>query len=191
VNTASLTTRARALPDGSIELLAPAVGLYSQAPARAALLQPGESAGVLRILGRAMPLLVPDGVRGRVAGDPPLLRRQPVEFGQVLLRLHTAAEGAAPPIAAAVQTNAGKVLRADQAGRFWRRPDPKAPEFVAEGALIQIGSTLGLLEVMKTFQPMRYKAGSGLPERARLMRWRVADGAEVKEGEALADFEPA
>lgn len=190
----ALTAAARRLPDGSHELLAPAVGWYTQAPARGAVLESGQRAGLLLALGRPRAILVPEGVRGRVASEPPRLRRAPVEFGQTLLLLQAlepqgaSAESAAPAAAAAEDAMR---LRASQAGRFWRRPEPGAAEFLAAGALAEAGQMLGLLEVMKTFQPVRYAAGGGLPARARLLRWRVTDGAEVAEGETLAEFGPA
>ncbi len=188
----ALTARLRSLPDGSQELLAPAVGWWQQAPARGALLKEGERAGVLLALGLTRDVLVPPGVRGRVAEEPPRLRREPVEFGQVLLLLQPLADAAGAPAAPASEaTTGGRLLCASQAGRFWRRPDPAAPDFIAAGEIAEVGRTLGLLEVMKTFQPVPYRAEGGLPARARLLRWRVADGAEVAEGEALAEFEPA
>lgn len=190
----ALPAHARSLPDGSQELLSPAVGWYTQAPARGILLQAGERAGVLLVLGRPITLLVPEGLRGRVATEPPLRRRMPVEFGQVLCLLTAPATGGTVvpegPVSTATASGARLIL-ASQAGRFWRRPDPSADEFLAPGAIAEAGCTLGLLEVMKTFQPVKFKADAGQPERARLLRWRVENGAEVKEGDALAEFESA
>lgn len=188
----ALTARVRSLPDGSHEVLAPAVGWWQQAPERGALLMEGERAGLLRVLGQPRDVLLPSGVSGRVATEPPRLRSMPVEYGQVLCRIEPLAVGAGAAAAPAAAADAGgRLLRASQAGRFWRRPDPGAADFIAEGEIAETGRTLGLLEVMKTFQPLKYSAEGGLPGRARLLRWRVADGAEVAEGEALAEFEPA
>lgn len=189
----ALIARARGLPDGSHEVLAPAVGWWEQAPEKGAELQEGERAGLLRVLGRPRAVLLPPGLRGRVAGEAPRLRSEPVEYGQILFRLEPLAAESGGVAARATHADAaqGRLLRSSQAGRFWRRPDPGAPDFIAEGEIAETGRTLGLLEVMKTFQPLRYRAEGGLPARARLLRWRVADGAEVAEGDALAEFEPA
>ena len=40
-------------------------------------------------------------------------------------------------------------------GTFFARPSPEQPTFVAEGDHLQEGDTLGLLEVMKMFNPIR------------------------------------
>ncbi len=57
--------------------------------------------------------------------------------------------------------------------------------------MIQAGSTLGLVEVMKTFTHLAYAPGSELPPRGRIVRVLVADGTEVNEGTPLLDLEPA
>jgi biotin carboxyl carrier protein len=49
---------------------------------------------------------------------------------------------------------------------------------------VATGQPLGLIEVMKTFHPIVY-GGRGLPERAELVEFRVADGAEVSAGQTL------
>lgn len=178
----------RVLDDGRIELRAPAVGLWTGAPLRDAALAPGDAAGTLLVLGRAILLRVPAGTGGRVVSDPPELRRAPVGYGDRLLVLEPAvASHSAPPSTKAV-TQAARVLSAAQSGRFWQRPEPGAPAFVAEGSELEEGRTFGLLEVMKTFQPMKYRAASGHPAPTRLLRWLVADGAEVAEGQSLAEL---
>lgn len=184
----------RVLPhaDGGQEVLAPAVGWWMDAPARGTLLGPGDAAGRLVVLGAAHVLRLPAEVAGEVVSDPPALMRAPVGAGDVLFRLTA---GAARATAAAAAPQAGGatrlLLRAPQAGRFWRRPEPKAPFYAAEGEVLEAGRTFGLLEVMKTFQPAKYRPSEGLPARVRLMRWLVADGAEVSEQEAVAELEPA
>ncbi len=181
--------RVRSLAAGRMELLAPALGIWVNAPERGVSLAAGDAAGALVVLGRARTLRVPEGAHGRVVQDPPALRSCPVEYGQslILLEASDASTAAAPRKASA--ESAGMQLCALQAGRFWRGADPGAAPFLAEGEVMQAGRTFGLLEVMKTFQPLKYRAGAGLPPRARLIRWRVENGAEVAEGDALADLE--
>lgn len=178
---------ARPAADGRIELRAPAVGQWADPPPRGARLVPGDAAGVLRVLGRAYALRVPDGAAGAVVSDPPELRHAPVAWGDRLLVLDPAAAGL--PAAPAAPASDTLVLRAPQSGRLWRRPEPGAPPFVAAGEELAEGRSYGLLEVMKTFQPLKYRAGGGLPARARLVRWLADDGAEVAEGQALAELE--
>src|SRR5262245_23311584 len=169
-----------------LRLRSPEVGTFTRALPRGALLQPGAEAGVLESLGRAFALVVPDGASGRVASDRPAGVHEPVGYGTVLYELEPiTAEGAAqrdatPARGAASSTasSAGLVFRAPYSGRFWHRPSPQDPAFVREGDGIRAGSTLGLLEVMKTFTHLAYAPGSALPERATVVRMLVADGAE-------------
>lgn len=175
---------ARDAGEGRIALAAPAVGLWADPPALGARLGPGDAAGFLLVLGRAHALRVPAGCAGTVVSAPPELRHAPRGYGETLLLLDAGAARAAP--AAAPPPAAADGLRAPQAGRFWRRPAPGAPPFVEEGAELGDGQTYGLLEVMKTFQPLKHRPEAGRP--ARLRRWLAEDGAEVAEGQPLAEL---
>jgi acetyl-CoA carboxylase biotin carboxyl carrier protein len=42
-------------------------------------------------------------------------------------------------------------IRAQIPGIFYRRPDPGSPPYVEEGATVQPGTVVGLVEVMKQF----------------------------------------
>ena len=65
-------------------------------------------------------------------------------------------------------------------------------EVVPAGAtLFTAGSVVGLIEVMKTFTHLHYEAGAGLPERARVVKILVTDGAEVSATDALIELEEA
>ena len=67
-----------------------------------------------------------------------------------------------------------------EVGTFWRRPSPRDPAIIEEGAAVTAGTTIGLVEVMKTFAPL--KAGA----EGRIVRFLVADGAAVQAGAAVA-----
>ncbi len=175
--------------DGGWELLAPDVGLYARAPERGSRRAAGETAGVLVVLQRAFRLVLPEGVAGFVDSEPPELKHLPVEHGQVLFLLRPDAEAAPQSLAAEREDGTGLVVRAPQAGRFWRRPDPESPCYADAGDALQAGRTLGLLEVMKTFNPVKYQPGGGLPERATVARYLVEDGEDVEEGQALLELE--
>jgi len=68
---------------------------------------------------------------------------------------------------------------------------PPTPAFVEPGSVVTEGQTIGLLEVMKTFTQLVYRAENGLPPRARVARVVVPDGGEVKDGGVLLELEPA
>jgi biotin carboxyl carrier protein len=181
-------------PSG-LKLLSPDVGYYTGAVDAGRLLAPGDRAGWLLQLGRARALIVPDGVTGRVRSRRPERVHHPVGYGDVLAELAPLADaGAQPESDARAQESAASgalVYPSPTAGRFWHRPAPGEPPLVAAGAVIEAGSAIGLVEVMKTFAQVHYRPGAGLPGRARVLRVRVADGAEVEHGQGLLELEPA
>jgi len=69
-------------------------------------------------------------------------------------------------------------------GAFWTRPSPADPPFAAPGTRVEPGDTVGLIEVMKTFTPVRAQRGGVV------VSWRVADGAPVSPGEVIGWLDP-
>jgi len=105
----------------------------------------------------------------------------------------TAGRAAAPaPTGRAAAEVAEGVLavRAPSSGRFWARPSPDRPPFVAPGDVVTAGQTVCLLEVMKTFNRITY-GGPDLPERARVTAVRPADGDDLAGGDVILELEPA
>jgi acetyl-CoA carboxylase biotin carboxyl carrier protein len=69
-------------------------------------------------------------------------------------------------------------------GRFYSRPSPAEPPFVAAGDTVQQGQTVGLLEVMKTFNRLVY-GGETLPEQATVEKTVPSDGDDVVRGDVI------
>lgn len=176
--------------DGQLLLGAPDIGLFTAPLGRGAVVAPGMSAGALRHLGGTVTLMVPEGVRGAVIDDAPDRVLLPVGFGQVLYRVDPAGAGAAtsedPP---EQDTAAGLVLVAEQSGRVWHRPGPGEAPFCAPGDVLEEGAAVCLVEVMKTFSTVPYRPAAGLPDRARVVRWVAADGADVQKGDPILELE--
>lgn len=181
--------------NGHAVLRAPEVGFFTCALPRGAVVAPGETAGVMLSLGRAFELRVPDGASGEVVSDPPDRVHAPVGFRDVLYRLAPLASGrgaaavakASGPVGAA---SGGLVLRAPQSGRFYHRPAPSEPAFVVTGASVRDGAPVGMIEVMKTFSHVPYRATGGLPASAKVKRMIARDGADVRAGDPLLEVEP-
>jgi acetyl-CoA carboxylase carboxyltransferase component/biotin carboxyl carrier protein len=76
-------------------------------------------------------------------------------------------------------------VRAPLEGAFWTRPSPKDPEFAPVGAVVAAGQTVGLVEVMKTFTPIKSPAAGAV------VQWRLNDGDPIGEGEVLGWVAPA
>jgi acetyl-CoA carboxylase carboxyltransferase component len=75
-------------------------------------------------------------------------------------------------------------VRVATEGTFWRRPSPRDPLFLEVGASVEPGTPIGLIEVMKTFAPVR--AGTA----GVLERFAVADGTPVETGAIVAWVRP-
>jgi acetyl-CoA carboxylase biotin carboxyl carrier protein len=186
---------APAAPEGKrIEVRAPAVGLWREAPAPGTLVRPGDTIGRLEVLGVLHRLIAPVEAHGIVVaqdaerahtGAP---ARRAVEHGQLMLVLDpdAAADVVSEDAAAAEGPAAteGPVFRAPTSGRFYARPGPDRPPFVQPGDELTVGQTVCLLEVMKTFHRVTY-GGKGLPERARVQSVLPAEESDLNAGDII------
>ncbi len=184
-----------------LELRAPAVGFWRGGPTAGALVKPGDGLGEFEILGVLHRLEAPADAWGLVlpATEDTALgddrARRPLAHGQCMLVLDRSAElaagvaevGSRPTQSAA--SDAGElVFRAPTSGRFYSRPGPDKPPFVAVGDSIEIGTTICLLEVMKTFNRVTY-GGDGLPERARVTAIVPAEEDDLAAGDIILRLE--
>lgn len=186
-----LSARSERGPDGNIRLVSPAVGLWREPPPPGALVMPRGVIGFLEVLGVQYLLCADEHAHGLVIGEIKASRvaRVPVEHGQILLELD-------PSVGAVVALEEeaerppdleGLAFRAPSSGRFYGRPAPDKPPFVEVGSVVEVGTTLCLLEIMKSFHRISYGA-SGLPARARISRVLHPDGADVEVGEVLFEL---
>jgi len=182
----------------SVCLESPDVGMFTGALEQGAWIDEGQIVGQLSRLGRTTPLRAPKGfagpgrTRAQIASAPPKRVLEPVGFGTTLYELvlvPSERQGQEVP-AAPTPTAETLAVPAPQSGRFYHRPGPDSPPFLNPGDELQEGTTLGLIEVMKTFAHVSYHAGNGLPDRAHMLAWAAEDGAEVHEGDPLLEFEP-
>jgi acetyl-CoA carboxylase biotin carboxyl carrier protein len=97
----------------------------------------------------------------------------------------------APPIAVVDKGGKSKTGSGDGAeivapllGRFYARPEPGAPPFVVIGSEVTEDTTVGLIEVMKTFNALRAGIGGVVTEIC------VEDAALVEYGEVLFRVRP-
>jgi acetyl-CoA carboxylase biotin carboxyl carrier protein len=181
--------------DGALRILAPGVGWWSEIPHHGALLGPGSSIGCLYRLNRRFRLVLPDGASGRVTDGLPTHRVIAVEHGQVLFRLAPVCSDGLDEIGVVEQATLGHPAGADLPpgtraivsptdGVFYRKSSPDAPAFVEPGQKVGLGQTVGLVEVMKTFNQILYE-GPGFPDQAEVVEVRVEDAAEVRSGQVL------
>jgi len=189
-----LTVRLRRRDDGKVELRAPAVGLYREAPPRGGLVFPSSRVGRLEVLGQLQTLLAPDDAHGLVlehGPDPEGRTRRPVGYDDVLVVIDPEVGRADAAHEATVQASLhedGTFFRAPSSGRFYARPSPDKPAFVQAGDEIRAGQPVAVLEVMKTFNRIQY-GGAGLPDPARVIRVVPADGDDLGSGDPILEVE--
>ncbi len=184
----------RAIPrDGSdSDLVAPTVGIFTSTVAAGEVVSPGQVVGAIEVLGVRHPLRVPDDVAGRVTRTASEGRaRVPVQYGDTVLTVSRGADvGVAPSLPQARGAAATSlVFAAPMSGRFYSRPSPTEAAFVNVGDIVRRGQTIGLLEVMKTFNRLVYQ-GEGLPEAAVVDAIVSADGDDVVRGDVILALRP-
>jgi acetyl-CoA carboxylase biotin carboxyl carrier protein len=182
----SATKEALVHRDGACTtLLAPEPGVFRPSAKSNAWLGGGDTIGTLEVLGRRIALIVPRAYSGSLEVEP---RNRAVGYGDALATLDASARsGRADDETAPVDTAKaidGLVFRAPTSGRYYGRPTPGKPAFVSVGSELQPGTTVCLLEVMKTFNRVAY---AGAPARVRELL--VADGADVNAGDPILAIE--
>jgi biotin carboxyl carrier protein len=176
---------ATAKPDGTLS--SPSPGWFTPALRDGDVVLGGHVIGELDLLGQRIKVVAPD-VSG-VAHTT--LAPRAVGYGDALLVVDASAQLAQSHTSGARSAAAkaggadGLVFRAPTSGRYYGRSAPDKPVFLSVGAEIGPGTTVCLLEVMKTFNRVTY-AG----ERARVKAILVADGADVTQGDPLLSLEP-
>lgn len=196
-----LVARAEPLDEtGRVALRSPRVGWLREAPFPGDLIDPGAPVGRLEVLGTLHRLVAPAGARGLVValdGDDDAAAggraRRPVSWDEAFLLLDPGAAGqvaerAAEQAAGGTGATGGLVFRSPSSGRFYARPSPDDPPYLAPGDEVTTGQTIGLLEVMKTFSRLTY-GGPGLPPRARVLRVVPADESDVDQGAPVLELE--
>jgi biotin carboxyl carrier protein len=76
-----------------------------------------------------------------------------------------------------------KTMVSPAIGQFYSRPDPQQPPFLTPGDAFAAGSTVGLVEVMKTFTKIDAE------EAGRFVRYLVEDEDMVMPGDPLFEYE--
>ena len=73
-----------------------------------------------------------------------------------------------------------KKIKSPLPGTFYRRPDPGADPFVAEGDSVRAGDVIGLVEIMKSFHEVK------ADENGVVERFLVENEDTVEAGQELA-----
>jgi acetyl-CoA carboxylase biotin carboxyl carrier protein len=68
-------------------------------------------------------------------------------------------------------------------GTFYRRPDPESDVYAEEGDTVSAGDTVGLIEVMKSFQEVKAE------EEGTISKFLVENEDAVDAGQDLVELE--
>ncbi len=102
----------------------------------------------------------------------------PIAAPELSVAVSTSAEAAQPSQAnSAIQAI---TVTAPMLGVFYRRPSPDEPPFASPGEAVRAGQTVGLIEVMKTFNEV------AAPRDCTFDEYLVEDGAFVEFGQVIA-----
>jgi acetyl-CoA carboxylase biotin carboxyl carrier protein len=182
--------------EGALLVRSPGVGMFGAAPRLGEVVVEGSRAGLLTTLGKRSEVVIPAATTGRVAERLITHLREPVEHGQVLLRLLPVhAEEIGADVEGATTSVDGLpegtfAITSPTHGMFYRRPSPDAPAYVEPGQVVEAGVTIALVEVMKCFSAITY-GGPGLPPRAEVVEIRANDSSEVEADQLLFVMRPS
>ncbi|MCO4770852.1 MAG: acetyl-CoA carboxylase biotin carboxyl carrier protein [Deltaproteobacteria bacterium] len=142
----------------------------------------GRVVGRLVVLGRRHKVVAPAGAAGQVLS---VSSAGAVQYGDALVSLGaaTAVDGAEAEVDATASEEGYPVCTPID-GIFYARPTPDAPAYVSVGDRVTEGATLGLVEVMKTFNPVTL-GGAGAPKSGVVSAVLAQDGDEVRANEPL------
>lgn len=169
------------------ELAAPTVGIFTPSVTEGELVSPGQAVGAVEVLGVRHSVRVPADLAGRVTSMAGHGRaRVPVQYGDTIITVSSDADlaTARPSPKTHGVADTSLAFAAPMSGRFYSRPSPSEAVFVKAGDTVRRGQTIGLLEVMKTFNRLVYQ-GDGLPEVAVVDAIVPADGDDVVRGDVI------
>ncbi|MFT6143065.1 MAG: putative deacylase [Myxococcota bacterium] len=160
------------------QLLSPTVGVFTPATVLGGPVHPGMVLGHVLQTGRRVAIVVPEGMAGSAIE---LVSGQWVECGTVVCRVGEGTGGVfVVPQAVSADVPVGcTAICAETDGTVYLRSEPSSPPFVSVDDDLAAGTTLALVEVMKTFTPVRAISGGVLSE------VRVTDGQSVSAGQVL------
>jgi len=168
-------------------LQAPTVGTWWPELRRGAPVRPGDLLGVIEQAGLRVAVQAPKGAEG-VAAQLAAAGAW-VEYGSHLLQLAagltdlSGASGNATEQDSALPPGV-RVIAANTDGTVYLRPEPGAPPYVVEGQVVAERATVALIEVMKTFSPVR------APFSGVVVRVLVDEAESVTDGQALVWIGP-
>ena len=175
--------------DDATLLKSPGVGLFRPSLRVGDSVLEGIVVGTLDVLGRTQTVLAPRGVDGQCVHLSKA--NSYVDYDTVVLHVGTGVRSDAPGYSqgneAKADTAGQLTFDAPMSGRFYRHSSPDEAPFVEVGSTLRYGDTIGLLEVMKTFNRLVYE-GAELPAEAKVSAIVAEDGDDVMRGTVIFEL---
>ena len=175
--------------EAGVFVKSPGVGVFRPLVGVGDFVNGGDTIGSLSVLGKVQPIRCPEGVRGECLKIAKALRT--VDYETILLELGETSQRdqavQAKDSSRGEADKEGLCFLAPMSGRFYRHPAPDDAPFVEEGQTLNKGDTIGLLEVMKTFNRLVFE-GDAFPQQVLVKRIAVSDGDDVLGGDLLLEL---
>jgi biotin carboxyl carrier protein len=165
-----------------VALACPIIGRVILSVSEGQTLARGQIIGEIWRLDQRYLLRSPDEVSGVVAMRASRDRVMPCAFGQRILTLQQGeAQGSVRKDAGQKIASGSNSVDAPMDGMFYLSASPKDPPYVKVGDTIAPGQTIGLIEVMKCFYPLKYQGMAS----AKIVDIRVSSASPVSSGTKL------
>lgn len=182
-----------------IHILTPEIGIYYRPPEPGLYLSTGSLAGLLKRVNNLYHLRIPENVSGFVQHVYAYNIANPVEYKEELFYLvpgQSMATSILEKDEVIPRSESDKLvpegvitIRSPTDGIFYRRPSPDLPPYVEEGDQVTIGQILGLVEVMKSFNQIKFW-GPDFPQSATVVKILAEDNSEIKSMQHLFWLKP-
>lgn len=165
-------------------VLSPGIGVWIPECREGAMISSGQPLGRILRAGQSIEVLAP--VMEPTPVGEVCAAYTAVEYGGVLFSFGLGEARTVDEEASGLRLPAGFVeVCAPMAGTLYQQPSPGAAPFAPIGSTVDAQATLGLVEVMKSLNPVRSAV------RGHVERWLVADGEPVSSGQALLWMRPS
>lgn len=162
-----------------VVVLSPIIGRATLTVATDDVISPGHIIGEMWRLNKRFTLKLPDDCFGRIVLMKGCDRMMPFGYGEPMFEFEEIASYVRHDDArksTAIKPAAS--VDAPMDGMFYLAPSPKDPPYVKVGDVIAPGQTIGLIEVMKCFYPLKYQGR----ERVKIVDIKVKSASPVSLG---------
>ncbi len=168
--------------DDRVVVLSPTIGRAILTVKKGQIVSPGQLIGSIWRLDQRFLLKLSDECSGTIASLPSRDRVQPLAYGQCMLELEQTVARTTTKKREEQQANdSNNSVHAPMDGMFYLAPSPKDPPYVQVGDTIAPGQTIGLIEVMKCFYPLKYSGTAS----AKVVDIKVSSASPVSSGATL------